>query len=187
MKQRDLILIIGFSLGMSSVGISYAQEPPAGTVEHREIQKLELTVGKSRVLDLPVAIKRASLANPDVADTVVLSPTQIYLTGKTSGVTSLTLWNESGKMMGVYDVIITPDLTRLKENLYKAMPDEKNILVMASHDNITLSGTASNANNLTRAMSIAEAYAPKKVINSMQVGGVQQVMLEDRVAEMNRE
>jgi len=36
-------------------------------------------------------------------------------------------------------------------------------------------------------MSIAEAYAPKKVINSMQVGGVQQVMLEVRVAEMNRE
>ncbi|MBU6435672.1 MAG: type II and III secretion system protein family protein, partial [Nitrospirae bacterium] len=37
-----------------------------------------------------------------------------------------------------------------------------------------------------RALSIAEAYAPKKVINSMQVGGVQQVMLEVRVAEMNR-
>ena len=53
--------------------------------------------------------------------------------------------------------------------------------------NITLSGTASNATNLSRAMSIAEAYAPKKVINSMQVGGVQQVMLEVRVAEMNRE
>ena len=58
---------------------------------------------------------------------------------------------------------------------------------LASHDYITLSGTASNANNLSRAMSIAEAYAPKKVINSMQVGGVQQVMLEVRVAEMNRE
>ncbi len=187
MKQRDLILIVGFSVGLSSMGLSYAQEAPIGAVEQREIQKLELTAGKSRVLDLPVAIKRASLANPDVADTVVLSPTQIYLTGKTSGVTSLTLWNESGKMMGVYDVIVMPDLNRLKENLHKAMPDEKSILVMASHDSITLSGTASTASNLTRAISIAEAYAPKKVINSMQVGGVQQVMLEVRVAEMNRE
>jgi pilus assembly protein CpaC len=187
MKQRDLILIVGFSVGLSTMGLSYAQEASTGAVEQREIQKLELTAGKSRVLDLPVAIKRASLANPDVADTVVLSPTQIYLTGKTSGVTSLTLWNESGKMMGVYDVVIMPDLSRLKENLHKAMPDEKNIMVLASHDNITLSGTASNASNLTRAMGIAEAYAPKKVINSMQVGGVQQVMLEVRVAEMNRE
>jgi pilus assembly protein CpaC len=192
MKHRDVIAAFGFALGMFGVPITHAEEapptaPPSGVVEHRDVQKLDLTVGKSRVLDLPVAIKRASLANPEVADTVVLSPTQIYLTGKTSGVTNLTLWNESGKMMGVYDVVITPDLTRLKENLYKAMPDEKNILVMSSHDNITLSGTASNASNLTRAMNIAEAYAPKKVINSMQVGGVQQVMLEVRVAEMNRE
>lgn len=192
MKHRDVIATLAFVLGIFSVPITYAQEPPpaaatSAAMEHRDVQKLELTVGKSRVLELPVAIKRASLANPDVADTVVLSPTQIYLTGKTSGVTNLTLWNESGKMMGVYDVVIMPDLSRLKENLFKAMPDEKNILVMASHDHITLSGTASNASSLTRAMSIAEAYAPKKVINSMQVGGVQQVMLEVRVAEMNRE
>ena len=187
MKQRDVFLVLGFLIGSSAIGLGYAEEPAQGALEQRDIQRLELTAGKSRVLDLPVAIKRASLANPEVADTVVLSPTQIYLTGKASGVTNLTLWNESGKMMGMYDVVIAPDLSRLKENLHKAFPDEKGILVTASHDYITLSGTASSATNLSRAMNIAEAYAPKKVINSMQVGGVQQVMLEVRVAEMNRE
>src|SRR5499427_7147415 len=105
MKHRDVIAAFGFVLGIVGVPLTYAEEAPpgavaSGAIEHRDVQKLELTVGKSRVLDLPVAIKRASLANPDVADTVVLSPTQIYLTGKTSGVTNLTLWNESGKMMG---------------------------------------------------------------------------------------
>jgi pilus assembly protein CpaC len=187
MKQRDVFLVLSFLIGSSAIGLGYAEEPAQGALEQRDIQRLELTAGKSRVLDLPVAIKRASLANPEVADTVVLSPTQIYLTGKASGVTNLTLWNESGKMMGMYDVVIAPDLSRLKENLHKAFPDEKGILVTASHDYITLSGTASSATNLSRAMNIAEAYAPKKVINSMQVGGVQQVMLEVRVAEMNRE
>ena len=104
MKQRELVFIIGCALGLSAMNFAYAQERPAGGMEHREIQKLELTVGKSKVLDLPVAIKRASLANPDVADTVVLSPTQIYVTGKACGVTNLTLWIVSGMMMGVYDV-----------------------------------------------------------------------------------
>jgi pilus assembly protein CpaC len=187
MKQRDVIMILGLILGIASTTASYAQDPATGTVEQRDIQKLELTSGKSKVLDLPVAIKRASLANPEVADTVVLSPTQLYLTGKTTGITNLTLWNESGKMMGMYDVVIAPDLSRLKEDLHKTLPEEKGILVTSSHDHIALSGTASSANNLSRALSIAEAYAPKKVINSMQVGGVQQVMLEVRVAEMNRE
>ena len=187
MKQCDVIMILGLILGIASTTASYAQDPAMGTVEQRDIQKLELTSGKSKVLDLPVAIKRASLANPEVADTVVLSPTQLYLTGKTTGVTNLTLWNESGKMMGMYDVVVAPDLTRLKENLHKTLSEEQGILVTSSHDHITLSGTASTANNLSRALSIAEAYAPKKVINSMQIGGVQQVMLEVRVAEMNRE
>lgn len=191
MRHRDVIVAIGLLLGAFGVPAVYAQEPAApagaGVMEQREIQKLEVTSGKSKVLDLPVAIKRASLANPEVADTVVLSPTQIYITGKTTGVTNLTLWNEGGKMMGMYDVVVAPDLSRLKENLHKALPDEKGILVTSSHDHITLSGLASSSNSLSHALSIAEAYAPKKVINSLQVGGVQQVMLEVRVAEMNRE
>src|SRR5436853_1360818 len=170
MKQRDVIMILGLILGIAATTVSYAQDPATGNVEQRDIQKLEVTSGKSKVLDLPVAIKRASLANPEVADTVVLSPTQLYLTGKTTGVTNLTLWNESGKMMGMYDVIVAPDLSRLKENLHKTLPEEKGILVTSSHDHITLSGIASNANNLSHALSIAEAYAPKKVVNALQVG-----------------
>lgn len=187
MKQRDVIMILGLILGIASTTASYAQDPATGTVEQRDIPKLELTSGKSKILDLPVAIKRASLANPEVADTVVLSPTQLYLTGKTTGITNLTLWNESGKMMGMYDVVVAPDLSRLKEDLHKTLPEEKGILVTSSHDHIALSGTASSANSISRTLSIAEAYAPKKIINSMQVGGVQQVMLEVRVAEMSRQ
>ena len=187
MKLRKVITIVGCALTIFAGPQAFGQERAAGAAEQRDIQKLELTVGKSKVLDLPLAIKRASLANPEVADTVVLSPTQIYVTGKTIGVTNMTLWNESGKMMGMYDVTVTPDVIRLKENLHKTLPDEHGIMVTSDHDHITLSGTASNANNLNRALSMAEAYAPKKIVNAMQVGGVQQVMLEVRVAEMNRE
>lgn len=187
MKLRNVISIMGCVLTFFAGAQAFGQERAAGTMEQRDVHKLELTIGKSKVLDLPVAIKRASLANPEIADTVVLSPTQIYVTGKTTGVTNLTLWNESGKMMGMYDVVIAPDVTRLKESLHKTLSDENGIMVTSDHDHITLSGTASNSNNLNRALSMAEAYAPKKVVNAMQVGGVQQVMLEVRVAEMNRE
>ena len=187
MTLRSAITVMGCVFTILAGSQVFAQDPVTGAAEHRDIQKLELTAGKSKVLDLPLAIKRASLANPEVADTVVLSPTQIYVTGKTIGVTNMTLWNESGKMMGLYDVTVTPDVTRLKENLHKTLPEEHGILVTSDHDHITLSGTASSANSLNRALSMAEAYAPKKIVNAMQVGGVQQVMLEVRVAEMNRE
>ena len=71
MKQRNVMMAIGLLLGISWVPAIHAEEVVAGGSQQREVQKLELTSGKSMVLDLPVAIKRASLANPEVADTVV--------------------------------------------------------------------------------------------------------------------
>jgi pilus assembly protein CpaC len=184
-------IFVGFFIvalaGIATSVVRAAETQPQLSVENREVQRLDLGVGKSKVLDTPMPIKRASLANPEIADTVVLSPTQIYLTGKTVGVTSLTLWQDNGKMFATFDVVVSPDLTRLKENLYRTLPDEQGIQVTANHEHVTLSGTVSNTMNLTRALGIAEAYAPKKVTNLLQVGGVQQVMLEVRVAEMNRE
>ena len=151
-----------------------------------EVQRFELGVGKSKVVDLTTAIKRASLANPEVADTVVLSPKQIYLTGKAIGVTTLTLWKENGELFSAFDITVSQDLSRLREQLHKIFPDEQGILVTAAHDHLTLSGTISNLARQSRALEIAEPYAPKKVVNLLQVGGAQQVMLEVRVAEMDR-
>ncbi len=151
-----------------------------------EAQRFDLVVGKSKVVDLTTPIKRASLANPEVADTVVLSPKQIYLTGKAIGVTTLTLWKENGELFSAFDIRVSPDLSQLREQLHKILPDEPGILVTAAHDHLTLSGTISSLARQSRALEIAEPYAPKKVANLLQVGGAQQVMLEVRVAEMNR-
>jgi pilus assembly protein CpaC len=151
-----------------------------------EVQRFELGVGKSKVVDLTTPIKRASLANPEVADTVVLSPKQIYLTGKSVGVTTLTLWKENGEVFSAFDVTVSPDLSQLLEQLHKILPDEQGILATATHDHVTLSGTISNLARQSRALEIAEPYAPKKIVNLLQVGGAQQVMLEVRVAEMDR-
>ena len=151
-----------------------------------EAQRFELGVGKSQVVDLTTSIKRASLANPEVADTVVLTPKQIYLTGKAIGVTTLTLWKENGELFSAFDIRVSPDLSQLREQLHKILPDEPGILVTATHDHINLSGTISSLARQSRALEVAEPYAPKKVVNLLQVGGAQQVMLEVRVAEMDR-
>ena len=177
------LLALGVALWSQGVGAQGIVESKAVA---SEVQRFELGVGKSKVVDLTTAIKRASLANPEVADTVVLSPKQIYLTGKAIGVTTLTLWKENGELFSAFDVTVSPDLSRLREQLHKILPDEQGILVTAAHDHLTLSGTISNLARQSRALEIAEPYAPKKVVNLLQVGGAQQVMLEVRVAEMDR-
>jgi pilus assembly protein CpaC len=164
---------------------SSAQTASQGAIRTYTPQKLNLVVGKSLVIDTPVAVKRVSLANPDIADTVVISPRQIYLTGKAVGTTNLTLWGGDDRVSTIFDVTVSSDLSQLKEKLQEILPGE-NIKVIAAQDSITLSGEVSSAANLSQALALTEAFAPKKVVNLTQVAGVHQVMLEVRVAEMSR-
>jgi len=88
--------------------------------------------------------------------------------------------------VAIYELAVTPDVVPLKEILHRVLPEEKGIQVQATGESVTVSGTATSPGAVTRALALAESYAPKKVINLLTVGGVQQVMLEVRVAEMTR-
>ena len=60
MKQRNVMIAVGLVISLAGVPAIHAQETaPAGS-QLREVQKLELTAGKSMVLDLPVAIRRSN-------------------------------------------------------------------------------------------------------------------------------
>ena len=149
-------------------------------------RKLSALVGKSIILKSAIPVKRISIANPEVADFVLISPREIYITGKAAGVTNMTLWQKDGKH-AVYDLEVALDISRLKRRLAEILPEERDIRVMAMHDSIALSGRVSNAVNLSQVVALAKAYAPEeKIQNLIEVRGVQQVMLEIRVAEMQR-
>jgi pilus assembly protein CpaC len=182
-----ILLMLGLLLASGASTVLYAEDLTPAVQSTNEPRRLSLTVGKSVVVDTAVPITRASLASPDIADALVLSPKQLYVTGKSAGVTSLTLWQDNEKVFAIYDIEVSPDLGRLKEHLHQLLKDEKDIQVTAGQDRVTLSGRVSNAANLAQVLSLAESYAPKKVTNLLQVGGIHQVMLEVRVAEMNRE
>src|SRR5882724_3503273 len=183
--QTSAVGVLVVSLWFFTFPAGSAQAPSHGPIRTYTPQKLNLVVGKSLVIDTPVAIKRVSLANPDIADTVVISPRQIYLTGKAVGTTNLTLWGGDDRVSTIFDVTVSSDLSQLKEKLQEILPGE-NIRVNAANDSVTLSGEVSSAANLSQALAVTEAFAPKKVVNLAQVAGVHQVMLEVRVAEMSR-
>lgn len=117
------------------------------------------------------AVKRVSLAAPDMADAVIISTRQVYLMGKAVGVTNLTLWDEEDQVLAILNVEVSPDLARIRAKLREILPSE-HIRVTATHDGITLFGEVSSTTNVALAEKLAEAYAPKKVINLLQVHGV---------------
>jgi len=132
-------------------------------------QQLDLVLGKSTVVDVPAPIKRASLADPAIADAIVLSPKQIYVTGKGYGSTNLTLWGKDEQILAIFDLEVTVDVARLKEQFHRFLPDESNLHSASTHDHLTLSGTVSSLAKLNQALALAEAFAPKRVINLLKV------------------
>jgi len=135
----------------------------------KNVQALDLVLGKSTVVDVPVAIKRASLANPAIADAMVLSPKQIYVTGKGFGATNLTLWGKDDQILAIFELEVVLDVARLTQKFRRLMPDETNLHLICSNDHLTLSGTVSSPAKLSQALAVAEAFAPKKVINLLKI------------------
>jgi pilus assembly protein CpaC len=193
--KRRLRVIISF-LFVLSYCIIVLCPVQAADIERIKIdenapQKVVLIVGKSTLIETPMNIKRVALASPEYADVQIVSPRQLYLIGNSAGLTTLTLWGIDGKVSHMLDIEVVPDVTCLKEKIYEMFPNEKNIKVTSSHDALVLTGTVSNTSNLTQVLALAQAYVrdkdgKSKVMNMLEVGGVQQVMLEVRVAEMQR-
>jgi len=147
-------------------------------------KKLTLISGKSSILRSSIPVKRVSIAAPDIADFLLLSPHEIYITGKQAGTTNLTLW-QNGNLIAVYDLNVVYDLSSLKLQINELLPDEKELRIMSTFDSITLSGRISSPAGLSQAVALARAYAPEgKINNLVDVSGIHQVMLEVRIAEM---
>src|SRR5678809_925921 len=134
--------------------------PTMSAQASKDVQALDLVLGKSTVVDVPVAIKRASLANPAIADAIVLSPKQIYVTGKGYGTTNLTLWGKDDQVLAIFDLDVGVDLVRLKQHLAELLSDETNIHLRGTHDHVTISGTVSSEGRMQQVLAVAEAYAP---------------------------
>jgi pilus assembly protein CpaC len=146
--------------------------------------ELDVPVNKSQILRVDRPYTKALIGNPDIADIVPITPTSVYVLGKKSGTTSLTLYDQN-RLIAVVDVVVGPDVLTLKRQLSDLLPSSP-IAARMSNDSVILEGTVPNSVVADRAMQIAETYAPGKVVNMLSLGSAQQVMLEVRFAEVKR-
>lgn len=146
---------------------------------------IKVAVNRAIVMESETPFAELSVANPGIADIATLSDRTIYVLGKSPGRTTLTLLAADGKLLANVDVHVSPDLAEFKERLREILPREP-IEVRTANDGIVLSGRVSGLQQLERALELAERYAPERVTNLMTVGGIHQVMLKVRFAEMQR-
>ena len=170
---------------------------------------MSMPLFKSRIVVVDLPTSRVAVGNPDVADIVVISPTQMYVLAKDIGTTNVMFWGRDNRLIGSINLEVVHDLDGLKTKLHQMMPGEA-IEVYSAQRSIILKGRASNVLAMNAAVRIAEGYlaqiqtakqaqqfeqesasrrpdkAVGSVINLIEVGGSQQVMLEVKVAEIAR-
>ena len=142
-------------------------------------------VGKSQVVELPIPYSEVMIADPKIADVLPLTSRSVYVVGKTIGSTALTLYGPGKTLIASVDVVVSADISGLKGQINSLMPAER-IAVSAANQSIVLSGVVASPSAMSRALALAESYAPGKVINMMSVEGTQQIMLSVRFVEMER-
>jgi pilus assembly protein CpaC len=115
-----------------------------------------------------------------------LTSRTLYVLGKKVGSTSITLLSPDKRVMGVVNVEVTFDIEGLKRRLRENIPGS-GISVSSVGNKVLLSGTVRDSVSLSKAISIAEQTAPQAVTNALSVRGSQQVLLEVRFIEADRE
>jgi pilus assembly protein CpaC len=164
--------------GAQSSSISVAEGVHAGEVA--------VPVNKSQVIRSDRPYAKALIGNPEIADVLPLTDQSLYVLGKKTGTTSLTLYDRSNMLIAVVDVAVGPDVITLRRQLSELMPVE-GVGARISNDSIVLEGVVPDSVAADRAVQIAESYAPGKVINLLSIGSAQQVMLEVRFSEVKRQ
>lgn len=169
-------------LTLAFTGLASAQTPV--------VARIDVMAGRSTVVTTEFDVNRIAITNPAIADAVVVAPREVLVDGKSAGTVSLIVWGGSGANRLQFDVVVEPPSSALQQLLRSQFPGES-ITVTTTEESLTLSGGVSSNDVMLKAGQIATKAAPKlTLINLLQTPsglGSQQVMLQVRFAEVNRQ
>jgi pilus assembly protein CpaC len=126
-----------------------------------------------------------SLADPNIAEAIVVSPTQVLVNGRSPGGVSLIIWDESDQSQA-FEVSVDIDVLGLSQKIHEVFPTE-DIHIETSRDVVMLSGKISSQQTADKILEIVKS-STTKVTSLMQVptNPAGEILLQVRFAEVNR-
>jgi pilus assembly protein CpaC len=171
----------------SDAGASYAPDDDgaASTELPPDGETLHIPVGRSLVLTSSRPLRRIYVGNPAVLETFTSGLTEIVLTPKAAGASSLIVWDTAGRRR-LYSVSADLDPNSLRASLNRAFPGAA--IDAEAHDGkIYLSGSVASDAAADAAFKLASLFS-KDVVDSIRVlpPPVKQVEMKLRIVEVDR-
>jgi len=148
-----------------------------------------LEASKGTLIRLARPASTVFIASPDVADVQVKSPELVYITAKAPGETVIYAVDANDNVLLNAPVRVVLNLSQLRQSLRQLVPGTA-ISVEQVDSNVVLSGSVADAGQASKARAVAAAVAGQfkggQVINRLSVITPNQVNLQVRVAEVDR-
>jgi pilus assembly protein CpaC len=149
--------------------------------------RITLEVNKGTLVRLAGPAATVFVANPDIADVQVKSPTLVYITAKAPGETVIYAVDASDSVLLNAPILVEHDISRLRSSLRQLAPGEQ-VSADSVDGNLVLSGVVADAGKADKVRALAASIAGEvkgsQVINRMTVATPNQVNLQVRIAEV---
>jgi pilus assembly protein CpaC len=149
---------------------------------------LRLDVDRGETVTLSQPARSVFIANPEIADIQVLSPTAVMVFGKKMGQTTLLAIGEDHEELAKRSVHVGMNVEALKQALNAILPNNE-IQVRGVPDGVLLTGRVRDPAAAEDARRVAARFVPREggeVINRLEVQASNQINLRVRVAEVSR-
>ncbi|MCB9853385.1 MAG: type II and III secretion system protein family protein [Phycisphaerales bacterium] len=153
------------------------------SVENESAQRVRVNRNSTAVIRLSRSVDRVDVADPTIADVMLLSPTQILVAGKAFGTTQLLLQEGDEQRSLAIDVEL--DLTLLKAFIHQTAPTS-NVEIRSVNGTLFMNGTVPDAAVAKQITEVASLVQGGEVRTNLTIAGVQQAMLRVVVAEVNK-
>jgi len=149
--------------------------------------RITLEVNKGTLVRLAGPAATVFVANPEIADVQVKSPTLVYITAKAPGETVIYAVDASDSVLLNAPILVEHDISRLRSSLRQLAPGEQ-VSADSVDGNLVLSGVVADAGKADKVRALAASIAGEvkgsQVINRMTVATPNQVNLQVRIAEV---
>ena len=172
--------------GSVAMPVAVQAEPGVIKISGLRTQLVTAEKGKPLTVRTDRAYFEVVVGDPEIATVQPLTDQSFYILGKKAGTTGIAFFDENQKVVGSIDLEVSVDTTRLKAAIRENVPDAR-IKVNTTNGQVVLSGEAPDKVSADMANQIAKRFTGEEdVINSVNVTSSQQVQLNVRFVEINR-
>lgn len=175
------------SLALAPVAAAIAPAT-AQTVVRPTSQDVVLSIGRGQLINVGGAMDDVFIANDAIADVQIKSQRQLYIFGKSGGVTTIYASNARGDIIWSANVRVGSNIDNVDQMLALAMPEAKIAVATMGANTVLLTGTVAAPEDAAEAQRLVEAFVGEgtNVISRLKTATPLQVNLRVRIAEVNR-